>query len=718
MKHIRRPLLYLTFIAFGAQASILAAQTNTPTQTNSPTNSSTPNATLTPPCASIGTFGSTSLTNPQTGATQSMRASMYSLSAPATVYTLWVYCSGFSPNAQMAAAVYAGNAASIGSLIVQSAPQTVATGWNGFSVSPTLLSSPTYWLAYMYQSTGYRIYDASSPVSNLAYSNEIVTFGTFPSSWSSPVYGQASEAIYAAFCSAPTKTPTATNTPTDTKTFTLTYTPTNTGTILINTATPTYTPTSTNSPTPTITFTDTFTPNPSLTPSCGGSFLQFGNTNTSGSPQTVVDSSGFRACRYTLAQSGTIQTMSLYLPAQDAGNYFVETAIYSNNASTTELGNLLAQSVTQVSTAGWNVFQVPNTPVTAGDYWLAFAYGAGPVSQFAIVRQILPVANHTLAYNDPLTSWVLPGSGAGFPASQYVGSWYEPIVANYCPGVVNTDTPTDSPTMTPTPSPIPTITPLPCGASAAYFGSTNISGSSMTLQPVELLAYQNSLPVDGTVYSISLYATDYDTNDLAEVGLYSSQGTTMGSLIASSGSTGQTLTAGWNNFSLPASPVTAGNYWLTYLFQAPVSYSIVYQVPTPGVAPNTLAYDLNAPQAFSPQTLRLGALILPTPTPFWDPLSLTIALEWSIPIPQRIVPRSHPLSHPPEQSPIPGHRPSALHPRIPEHPPIVLLSLGRGPIPIAPQLPSRPLSAVPQFHRERYTYLRCNDHFPYIHSHF
>jgi len=601
---IPRLLLFLT-VFLGIQALPLQAQTNTPTNSLTPTNSFTPNATLTPPCVSPGTFGNKTPNTVLSGAPNQMRASLFSLSAPATVYTVWLDCTGFTPGSQAAVAIYNGSAGNIGSFVVQSSARAVTTGWNSFVLPATPLSSPTYWLAYMYSNTGYSVNytSPSGPVSNTLFVNSGITFGTFPGSVSPAGYtSNSADGIYAAYCLQPTNTPTVTNTPTSTKTWTPSLTPTNTGTILVNTNTFTMTFTPSFTPSPTMTFSPTWTPNPSLTPSCGAAAALFGETTTCSVPQTAISLDAFRACRYTLNQSGTVQTMSLYLPAQDANEFYITTAIYSNNGSTM-VGNLLTQAVTyQPSVAGWNTLQMAPLALTAGDYWLAYMYSGSSPSTFALCDQSIappgttPGGYTACEFGPPpaLSGFKFPSNGTFLSPSNYVTiGFYEPIVANFCPGVVLTNTPT--PTSTPTSTP----TPLPCGATATYFGSTNISGASVTLQSVELLAYQNTLPVDSTIYSISLYATAYDTNDVAEVALYASQGVSMGTLIASSGSTPQTVTAGWNNFSIPASPVTAGSYWLTYLFQAPVSYSIVYQVPTPGGNPS-LAYDLNVASSTFP----------------------------------------------------------------------------------------------------------------------
>src|SRR5258708_27997796 len=83
----------------------------------------TPNPSLTPPCGIIGTLGS--MSGNQQASTSAMRASVYNLNGPATIYTITVYSNllvGSNPQAPVA--IYHGSPAAIGSFILQSAPHT------------------------------------------------------------------------------------------------------------------------------------------------------------------------------------------------------------------------------------------------------------------------------------------------------------------------------------------------------------------------------------------------------------------------------------------------------------------------------------------------------------------------------------------------------------------------------------------------------------------
>ncbi|HVZ80436.1 MAG TPA: hypothetical protein VHE12_06480 [bacterium] len=443
-----------------------ATDTRTSTVSSTPTNTLTPNLTLTPPCGgSAGSFGVTTAAFLGSGSF-SMRASLISVNKAVTVYSLWLYNGNVNP--QVVTGIYNGTAGNIGSLIVQSAAQTLGFGWNGFPINPPQYLTPgTYWLADAYLGGAPVVYDTSTVgVSVVAYTSAAITFPTLPSAMPLPGYDANADSIYAVYCLAPTSTPTITNTPTSTFTPTSSPTPTstltatNTGTIFTSTPTdtitftPTRTSTVTNSPSPTSSPTISPTPDLSLTPDCGGAALSFGDSNTVGGPVTALSAAAIRACRYTLPQDGMVETMSVYLPSSDSGKYYLETAIYSNTGGNT-IGNLLSQSTTYVSAAGWNLLKVPDAPVTAGDYWLAYLY-SGPVSSFALVYQPTPTSANSFVFI-PAGSFLFPATGSSYPASQYATSWHEPIVANYCPGTFATFTPTGTPTQTGTQS--PTLSP-------------------------------------------------------------------------------------------------------------------------------------------------------------------------------------------------------------------------------------------------------------------
>lgn len=605
--------------------------TGTPTDSATPTNSFTPNPTLTPPCGGAASIFGTNTTSQFGASTNTMRASFFSISTPATVYSLWLYST--NPGVQVMAGIYSGGVSSIGNLIVSSSPQTMITGWNGIPITPTYLAATTYWLGYCYNGADFTAHYINTLNPNeLAFTNGTVAFGTMPSTMPASITYDSimptpqpyiSDSIYAVYCIAPTNTPTATKTPSSTPTPTVSQTPTSsptsTSTGSPDTATPTYTPTWTFTATPSFTPTDspTFTysptPNQSLTPDCGAAATFFGDNQTCCGPATALSLYAFRACRYTLTQSGTAETMSLYLPPQDAGEFYVASAIYSSNASTM-IGNLLSQSVTYyTSQPGWNAFQITPVGLPPGDYWLAYIYSGAAPSTFALYDQSsappgAPTSGNTACeYGPPPTGFTFPSTGSFVPPTpappaptpatgNYVTKFYEPIVANFCPGYVPTSTPTGTPTLTATQTPTPTPT-TPCGGSSTYFGNTNTTGTTVLAPAVQLLAGQYSIPVDGTVYAISVYASA-SVSALGEVALYSDQSGAMGNLLTATVSTPQTLTAGWNVFQVPATFVTAGTYWLTYLYDAPVSYSVVYQ-PT---GTNATAYDSNITTGTFPAT--------------------------------------------------------------------------------------------------------------------
>jgi hypothetical protein len=466
----------------------------------------TPNLTLTPPCNPATFFGNDAGSSPGSSVDY-MRGSLYTLNSPATVYTLTVACDNPPSNQQLIVGIYSGAVSNFGSLIVQSAAQTVAAGWNGFPITPTYLTAGTYWLAYLSNDTGYYVTETSTgPVSGTqAFSSIYTAFGSMPNTMPTPSYGTYKESIYALYCAVSTNTPTNTDTSTITMTATNTFTstisstPTNTGTIFTNTPSSTSTPTPTLTATNTITLTPTMTPNLLLTPSCGSSMGSFGDSDTAGSPVTASYSIEMRACRYTLPSDSTVQTMSLYATSYSAGS-IAEVALYTNSASTTTLGSLVAQSVTQTLTAGWNVFQVPSSPVTAGDYWLAYIFDA-PVS-YSLVYQAYPAGVNTSASVTAGLSWTFASSGSGYSAT-YANNWNEPILANFCPGMntstpMNTATLTSTSTQTNTASNTATETPTETSTDTASLTSTSTTTNTPTVTQTSTVSTTNTVTETAT----------------------------------------------------------------------------------------------------------------------------------------------------------------------------------------------------------------------------
>ena len=476
---------------------------------------STPNATLTPPCSPAGTLGNSTPGITHGLVTETMRGSIYTLSSPATVYSLMVYCDAPPANMQLVVGIYSGSTGTVGNLMVQSTVQNVFNGWNGFVITPTYLPAGTYWL--LYQSNGTTSFNVSYSAgsSNIeAFTSTSMTFGTMPNTMPTPSYGTGQDSIYGLYCLIPTNTPTntstptVTNTPTNSPTNTATNTITNTGTILTNTPTATPTSTATNTPTNSPTSTPSATPNLSLTPSCGSSFASFGEAVTTGGVGPVTAQSvELRACFYNLPVAGTIQTMSLYSTAYSAGS-IAEVALYTNNAGTTNtMGTLIAQSVTQTLSAGWNNFEIPSSPLAAGNYWLAYIYAA-PVS-YSLIYQTSPAAVNTLAYTlASIPSWTFDNSALGYSLS-YGNDWYEPILANYCPGLLATNTPTNSPTITPT----NTVTNTPTNTGTPTI--TNTPTNTGTNSPTNTVTNTPTITLTNTVTNTpTLTPTNTVTNTL------------------------------------------------------------------------------------------------------------------------------------------------------------------------------------------------------------
>lgn len=477
---MRTPCRHLTPLAsialFFALAGASKAQTPTPsfTRTFTPTFTitNTPNATMTPPCTPFGSFGN--MSGGVGGSTTNWRASIYALSAPATVYNISLYSAAGS-GVQASVAIYQNSFGNIGSFIVQSAPLTVVTGWNVFQIPPTQLNPASYWLAYMYNG-GYSVVTGAGGSNTVAQSAAAVTFGTFPSTMTSPAYSSGHDLIFADYCAAPTSTPTDTRTPTpsstpsftrtDTASFTPSFTPTetNTGTLVSSTPTPTNTPTITPTPTPTFTLSATPTPNSSLTPPCGASSGTLGKTDLGFATSAATDPDhGWRALRANLAAPATVVTMSFYSyenlalpgPPTNTGD-LVQVALHLDNSGT--VGGLITLSNPQTLTPGWNTFDVPDVAIGPGNYWLSYMYSA-PDTFYVVYDQNSTGGTTSVAYTNAVT-W---GTYPSIPASTaYGANWHDAIYANFCPAptftVTNTPTPTGSATYTPTITSTPTHT--------------------------------------------------------------------------------------------------------------------------------------------------------------------------------------------------------------------------------------------------------------------
>lgn len=426
---------------------------------------------------------------------------------------------------------------------------------------------------------------------------------------------------------AQTFTPTSTKTPTSTFTSTSTKTQTFTPTI-------TNTPTITDTPLPSNTPTDSPTANLTLTPPCGAAATYFGYINTPVVNGNLTNGPGIYGCACTLYSPVSIYSISVYSDYPNPGTSLIA-GIYSGSVS--NIGNLIVQSQAQNVVNGWNGFALPPTQLSApATYWLVYMYSP---TNYEVSNTAGVSNSNNIVFTTAAQSFgSLPNS---LPVSQYAyGNGSVPIYANYClvptatptvtstitqtltstisftptatftvtnTGTINTNTPILTPTYTPSPTPTLTntqtttftpnqsLTP-PCGSGVTYFGDANSAGGPATAPAIEMRADFYNLPQEGTVYTMSLYCPSNSLNSgvYAETAIYNAVGSgvtwTMGNLAAQS-VTYLIMTPGqWNVFQMNPTDLPAGNYWLTYEFDAPVSYVLNYQnYPSSGVT-NVIGY--------------------------------------------------------------------------------------------------------------------------------
>lgn len=401
-------------------------------------------------------------------------------------------------------------------------------------------------------------------------------------------------------------------------------TPTSTPTI-------TMTPTITNTSLPSNTPTDSPTANLTLTPPCGISASYFGNSNYPTNNGTNSYGPGIYGSLYQLSSPASVYSISVYSNAPSNGTSLI-VGVYSGSVS--NVGTLQFQSAAQPVIAGWNGFPVIPAYLNPGNYWLVYMYNASSYD----LSYYLPGATNKQVYTTAAQTFgLLPDN---MPASIAYAAGLVPIYANFCivptntptitstntqtstptnsftptvtftvtsTGTINTNTPTLTPTYTPSPTPTSTntqtttftpnqsLTP-PCGSGVTYFGDANSAGGPATAPSIEMRADFYNLPQEGTVYTMSLYCPLNSLNSgvYAETAIYNAVGAgatwTMGNLAAQS-VTYLIMTPGqWNVFQMNPTDLPAGNYWLTYEFDAPVSYVLNYQnYPSSGVT-NVIGY--------------------------------------------------------------------------------------------------------------------------------
>ena len=392
-------------------------------------------------------------------------ASRFQLTEQGTLQSVSVYFESSGFDAKVA--VYGDSSAAPSDLVAQSGSAYVsATGWQVFSLPPTVLSAGYYWFTIVSDGADAQVsisYSGSSAQHCVGFS-----FGynyEFASSFGSVMwYGAASVSIYATYVpaalasSTPSPIQTAITTPTPTRTPTPTSTP-------IPSATPIATPSPTHTPTvaPTQTPSAPATTNPA-------SAATFGNKNRGGYAYILSDYKD--ATRFQLTEQGTLQSLSVYF---ESSSFAAKVAIYSDSAG--RPSDLLAQSGSKyISATGWQAFSMPQITLSTGYYWLSIVSDDAN-AQVSITYSGLSMQHcvgFSFGYN-----YEFAGS---FGSVMWYGSASVSMYATYVPlltlSSVVTPTPTPTATSTPTPTPIDpptvilTITPTPIPTSTATSQTT------------------------------------------------------------------------------------------------------------------------------------------------------------------------------------------------------------------------------------------------------
>jgi hypothetical protein len=286
-------------------------------------------------------------------------------------------------------------------------------------------------------------------------------------------------------------------------------------------------PNSTPTPTPTP------SPNPTTTPSTS---YTFGNTAVG----TLTNSFGTDrdASRFQLTQNGVLQSINAYFANT---GFNAKAAIYADNNGAPS--TLITQSASQtVTVVGWQTFTVPASSLTAGYYWLCVvssSYSKGAMT----------------ATSTNTHAWKTTSYSGEFVSTFGTPSGYEKTATSiYATYTTTTPLPNSTPTPTPTPSPNPTTTP-----STSYtFGNTAV-GTLTNSFGTDRDASRFQLTQNGVLQSINAYFANTGFN--AKAAIYADNNGAPSTLITQSAS--QTVTVvGWQTFTVPASSLTAGYYWL------------------------------------------------------------------------------------------------------------------------------------------------------------
>ena len=344
----------------------------------------------------------------------------------------------------------------------------------------------------------------------------------------------------------------------------------------------------------------------------------FGYTQVGQNTDMLV--AGYKdSCRYLASESGTVNSISMYVQTANAQVRF---GVYSDQNG--KPSQLLAQS-NQVATAAnqWVTASLTASIVAGQYYWLTVTtnapiryyidYASGGASGYAIESTTTMSTNY--------------GAFTAYTAVKYsMYATYTAAVSVPAPSPIATPTPkpTTVPIATPTPKPttVPIATPTPV---SGFFGNTHVGQYVDTL----VQGYKDSCRYlaseSGTVNSISMYVQT--ANAQVRFGVYSDQNGKPSQLLAQSN---QVATAAnqWVTASLTASIVAGQYYWLTVTTNAPIRYYIDYASggasgyaieSTTTMSTNYGAFTAYTAVKYSMYATYTAAVSVPAPSPIATP---------------------------------------------------------------------------------------------------
>ncbi len=182
-------------------------------------------------------------------------------------------------------------------------------------------------------------------------------------------------------------------------------------------------------------------------PAQGATITQtFGNTSVG--TMTNCFQTDRDATRFQLTQSGTVQSITAYFAST---GFNAKAAIYTDSNGAPS--QLVVQSDAQaVTTKGWNTFQLDQTSLSTGYYWLCVVSSSKSSTGLMSVSSTNSHAWKTATYSNDYPSYF--GTPSGYEKSS------TSIYATYTITTTTpTPTPTPTPTITPTPTPTTTIPP-------------------------------------------------------------------------------------------------------------------------------------------------------------------------------------------------------------------------------------------------------------------